>query len=37
MDNQEEVVVIRPVIHVPDIVDPADENRCDGCERRKAK
>ena len=25
-------VIIRPTIHVPDIVDPADENRCDGCE-----
>ena len=37
MDNKEEVVVIRPSIHVPDIVDPADEFACEGCQKRKAK
>lgn len=37
MESTEEKTIRRPIIHVPDIVDPADENRCDGCEKRKAK
>ena len=30
MENKEEVVIqVKPNIHVPDIVDPADEVTCD--------
>ena len=33
MENNEEVVVVtRPTVHVPDIVDPADELICDSCQ-----
>lgn len=37
MESTEETTITRPTIHVPDIVDPADEFACEGCQKRKAK